>query len=443
MHKIHIRNFGPIEHLEMDIKDYLVLIGEQATGKSTLSKLIYFFRTIKDEMYKYFRDTINNSSAHEGIDSTFLTASLRGVIRQKFLNIYGSSYSMRDLFATYKYDNDKSITISSTGNQPLHIAMSGTLENNYKRVFENCFNNIMSINDAITGSSSDVDISMINQQKDLCFKDLKAKLSLFFNDDTSVIYIPAGRAMATVFADQMNVEDIDYKDILTGSFIERIKSYRVLHLKDVRQNYGRTPVHNFADDRLKSILKGDYAYEKVSRDEEKIKYEERLYIKGNKFVKMQFASSGQQECLWILLSLNKILNDYHQHNKQKVLFIVEEPEAHLYPVAQRELVEFISYVVKATGSHMIITTHSPYILTSLNNLILANNVAQKSGKESEVSEIVDRGTWIDVDKIGVFEMAKGGCEDIVDREVNFIKAEAIDKASDEIEVNYEKLLDIN
>ena len=32
---------------EMDIKDFNVLIGEQATGKSTVAKEIYFFRIIK------------------------------------------------------------------------------------------------------------------------------------------------------------------------------------------------------------------------------------------------------------------------------------------------------------------------------------------------------------------------------------------------------------
>ena len=42
MQKIVIKNFGPIEDAEIDIKKILVLIGEQASGKSTIAKLIYF-----------------------------------------------------------------------------------------------------------------------------------------------------------------------------------------------------------------------------------------------------------------------------------------------------------------------------------------------------------------------------------------------------------------
>ncbi|KWT91070.1 AAA family ATPase [Candidatus Magnetominusculus xianensis] len=437
MHKIHIKNFGPIKDLKMDIKDYLVLIGQQATGKSTVSKLIYFFRTIKDEMYRYFREEIENSPVQ--VNFTYLNNGLLSVIRHKFLRIYGSTYSMKGLSVKYEYDEDKSISLSSSSTKtPLNIDMTDALTNSYKQPFYSCSNNIRSINEAITGLSSDVDINIISERKERCFRELKGNLNNLFKDDTSAIYIPAGRAMATVFADQMSKENIEYKDLLTGNFIERIRNYRIFYLKDMEQNTERTSCHSYASKYIKTILKGDYVYEKV-RDRET--YEERLYINRNKFVKMQFASSGQQECLWILLTLNKILYD-DQYNKQKVLFIVEEPEAHLYPIAQRDLVELISYVMNATQGQMIITTHSPYILTSFNNLIHANNVAKKISIENEVTKIVDKSLWIDIDKMDVYELEGGECIDIVDRELNFIKAEAIDKASDDIEDVYEKLFDI-
>ena len=42
MNKIVIDKFGPLNNVELSINDINVYIGPQASGKSTLSKLIYF-----------------------------------------------------------------------------------------------------------------------------------------------------------------------------------------------------------------------------------------------------------------------------------------------------------------------------------------------------------------------------------------------------------------
>ena len=53
MQKIIIKYLGPVRELEMEIKDFNLLIGEQATGKSTVAKAIYFFRIIKSTLADY------------------------------------------------------------------------------------------------------------------------------------------------------------------------------------------------------------------------------------------------------------------------------------------------------------------------------------------------------------------------------------------------------
>lgn len=60
--------------------------------------------------------------------------------------------------------------------------------------------------------------------------------------------------------------------------------------------------------------------------------------------------------------------------QKKVYIIIEEPEAHLFSVAQRDVVELVAIVLNETKSKAIITTHSPYILTSANVLLYANKV---------------------------------------------------------------------
>lgn len=50
--------------------------------------------------------------------------------------------------------------------------------------------------------------------------------------------------------------------------------------------------------------------------------------------------------------------------------IIDEPEINLHPAAQVEIIEFLAMLVRA-GLHVLITTHSPYIVDRLSNLIQA------------------------------------------------------------------------
>ena len=57
MKKIAISNFAAIEHLEMTLdKNMSVIIGAQASGKSTVAKLIYFCRKVKDYMLDFLTE---------------------------------------------------------------------------------------------------------------------------------------------------------------------------------------------------------------------------------------------------------------------------------------------------------------------------------------------------------------------------------------------------
>lgn len=60
--------------------------------------------------------------------------------------------------------------------------------------------------------------------------------------------------------------------------------------------------------------------------------------------------------------------------KEEAFVIIEEPEAHLYPSLQNKLMEFIAYFANVNQSSVLITTHSPYILTSVNALYCAGKV---------------------------------------------------------------------
>src|SRR5947209_10674831 len=52
------------------------------------------------------------------------------------------------------------------------------------------------------------------------------------------------------------------------------------------------------------------------------------------------------------------------------LLIIDEPEMNLHPEAQVKIIEFLAMLVKA-GLRVLITTHTPYMLDHLSNLIRA------------------------------------------------------------------------
>lgn len=60
--------------------------------------------------------------------------------------------------------------------------------------------------------------------------------------------------------------------------------------------------------------------------------------------------------------------------------IIDEPEMNLHPVAQVKLTEFLGMLVNA-GLYILVTTHSPYIVDHIPNLIRANDLDKEKVKE--------------------------------------------------------------
>ena len=62
--KLIIKNFGPIVEAEIDIKPFIVFIGESGSGKSVILKLLSLFRwvfkkTMINDLYRYIGSEIS------------------------------------------------------------------------------------------------------------------------------------------------------------------------------------------------------------------------------------------------------------------------------------------------------------------------------------------------------------------------------------------------
>jgi predicted ATPase len=262
-----------------------------------------------------------------------------------------------------------------------------------------------------------------------------------FSEDKDLIFIPAGRSLLGTLSDQLHNIHPHKLDYLMMAFLDRINNSRslfnkslpemVTEKKKLTQDIIDKDAVSMAQKIIEDILKGSYRFDREG---------EKLYIDQEKYTKLNFSSSGQQESLWILLLIFLIILE-----NKPVFGVIEEPEAHLYPEAQKNMVNLISllanYANKQANNQIIITTHSPYILSSVNNLLYAWKIGEKLPKK--VSAVINRRLWMDRRKLGAYFIENGIAKNILDEELELIQAEAIDSASQLINEEYEFLFNLD
>ena len=57
------------------------------------------------------------------------------------------------------------------------------------------------------------------------------------------------------------------------------------------------------------------------------------------------------------------------------VLIIEEPESHLHPAMQVEVIDWIARIVRA-GVRVVVTTHSEWVLDALANIVNASRVSR-------------------------------------------------------------------
>lgn len=177
----------------------------------------------------------------------------------------------------------------------------------------------------------------------------------------------------------------------------------------------------------------------------KVKY---LHEQGSNFlvlenkikIKLENAASGLQSIVPLLLV---VTHATEQDSIIRNCIVVEEPELNLYPSIQKELIEFLIEKTQKVGDKLIITTHSPYVLTTIDNLIQANNVVQLHKEQrKEVNHIIPSKLWVDFDKVSCYFVANGTAQKTLNEEFRTIGASNIDDVSIELGKTFDELMDL-
>ena len=105
------------------------------------------------------------------------------------------------------------------------------------------------------------------------------------------------------------------------------------------------------------------------------------------------------------------------------------------------MVEFIT-LAKNQNNPVTITTHSPYVLGSINNLLYAEKISDKEN-QSEVDRIIPKILWLKYDSMGAYFLENGRLTDIRSDEFMDIDHDVIDGASQTINLAYEEMVEID
>lgn len=416
---LRIKNFAGIREASFELSRMNIFIGPQASGKSICAKLLFYF---KDIVRRIFLDIANGQTKSQ----------MRTNHKDRFLKYFPPAcwskgmfeieYSFGELWVRIDRKESESSTINITYSRYYDLLLQTGRKALKKQQFE-----------AETEPSKELDIDVQNLLRLTISDKVAQEIGAVLSNQN--YFIPAGRSffstmqssVFTFIAGNVGI------DPFLAEFGRLYESTRRLFNAPANSRGKRAKV---VDDYTSQLICGTYKRAGGSD-----------YIQSHdgRQVTVENSSSGQQEVLPLALLLARIARTAVGTTRSTIF--VEEPEAHLYPSAQREIVHLLSAVAdlstRNTSSQYVITTHSPYILSALNNLMYGGKIAREdSTAKGKVTKIFGEAVLIDPIYVRAYMMSDGSVKGIIDSETELVKATILDNVSGDLAQEFETLVDI-
>ena len=420
--KLHINGFAGITEAEIELSKINIFIGPQASGKSICVKLFFFFKEIIDN--------ISNSVVNQETKAQIRVSDKSDFVRYFPPSGWGSNgfsiqYSCGDLWIC---------VTRSTGT-------SSAVEISYSRLYDSILSRsrqtlkkLSASTDSPRRTSSSGNVSAIDQFYNKYYQMLGEVSPTLLNFNS---FIPAGRSFFSILQRSIwrllaKDEEIDPFLTLFGSSYERTRDTYVRALNE------GTRRDNKIEQYVSRLICGKYL---------RIRAEDFVQSNDGRKISLETSSSGQQEALPLALTLAAIA--YGEHPYLSTL-IIEEPEAHLYPSSQRDIVHLLAMVAGASSSEssdlegqFLITTHSPYILSALNNLMYGGKIISESPDKKEcVLAVLDNAAVIDPSVVRAYFLSDGTIHSIIDKDTSLVEATMLDGVSNELAAEFDSLVDV-
>lgn len=133
----------------------------------------------------------------------------------------------------------------------------------------------------------------------------------------------------------------------------------------------------------------------------------KVEIKRGLVIDLHNASSSIKQLAPLLLFLR-------YRARRGGFLIIDEPEMNLHPESQAKLLEALAILVNL-GVRVLITTHSPYFMAHLNNLVSAHpSDALLRQEQAAHLYMRDARAFLRVDQVGAYEMKSGELRSLKD-----------------------------
>ena len=403
MSTIHIKHIGPLRDTgRIELTPVMLFIGMQSTGKSTLMKILCFCSWIEKKImlegedlvskYTHYNRFVRELKTFHRLDSLFFNADSEihfegDCVKIDLKGEKSNAKIVRKANYTADRHNTKICFIPSERNM---VSAIRNVNKAYKSSdYDALYNYLWEFDEAKTGLENGRRIEMPFDRNVAYYYDSKK--------EKDMVYLKSlDRSIETMYASS-GVQSAMPIMVLLEYLISVVGTKRALSQKEIQNAIA------------KAVLDKD------------------------------FLNGGIAD-----VDLSKVSRLLYYSNCQ---LYIEELEQNLFPKSQYDMVMAIVKAIKRvsvlTGkkSHVVMTTHSPYVLTSLNLLLKATRALKKS--PSDTVSIVSEDAILPFNSFSAYWIKQDGTlEDIIDREYGFISGDQLDMISDILSDETEKLNDI-
>ena len=361
--RLSLKDFGPIDTAEIDIGKITVIGGENATGKSTTSKILYCFlranskkrqeityeyivNLIKDEIrdiQRYLRNQENSKIDFKDLRKKLTQNSndfnsileIYDEIKERIDNENLSDESIDEIDERLSAIDDLIEIVDDNGN-PLYVSIMKKL---LKAEFSTAdFNGVFRINGIYKNKPFDFNIDFENN--DLSSDDVFKSEGWFTLND--IYYIDS---FSILDLDQnLGLNDSEHAGFLTNNLKKEADESDDLFDDKVNENIIAL------ENEINEIINGEFIYENG----------ELVYspINGEK-CRMKNTASGIKQVGIIQLLLN------NRKLKENSFLVIDEPEVNLHPAWQVKFAGILALLVKNLNVSLYINSHSPVFIEAI------------------------------------------------------------------------------
>jgi len=414
---LEVENFSVIRKAKLEFGRITVLVGPQARGKSLLCKLTYF---LGSEVQGIAADSLlNRNSWDEFLETLRREFESRFVISECIRSDSMVSYSSQRYFATLR---------------GLGQASKMSVEVSFNEFFRDLYQQFLAHRKPVLLSRAEL------------VQELSLAVALPPNQGEVSLYIPSGRAF---FVDPDRLVAA-----LQGAGLDQItKGFAGQIAWNSRWKLGLLTTGRGAVQEIEAEMAHIADGSVAERDGRTV-----FLSSDGRNLPLFALSSGTSELLPMFNALNRFAflqehsSAFAMSTKAALVPIIylEEPEAHVFPDTQRQLVNLFAWMANdpILAFNWVITTHSPYILTAFNTLIEAWRAGRKKEKHNQVAAIVDELSWVSEDDFAAYTIRDGEIHSIFQREKTgvggsgLIDGDYLDSVSDQLGSEFDRLLDI-